>query len=80
VTKGAAALPFVAVQNVLPPGAAFIFTPYDANGNAMGFPPILQNVRSVRVTFTLAGGQDANGVTQIQTTMTGMARLPNSTN
>jgi hypothetical protein len=71
-------IPFVAVQNVLPPGAAGIFTPYNNNGNAMGFPPILTDVKSVRVTFTLAGGQDANGVTQIQTTMTGMARLPNN--
>jgi type II secretory pathway pseudopilin PulG len=71
-------VPFVAVQNVLPPGAAGIFTPYDSGGNQLFFPVTPQNVRSVRITFTLAGGQDANGVTQIQTTMTGMARLPNN--
>src|SRR5262249_52433965 len=74
----AGVVPYVAVQNVLPPGAAGIVTPYDPTGTPLGFPVAPTNVRSVRITFTLAGGQDANGVTQIQNTMTGMARLPNN--
>src|SRR5262249_51943272 len=68
VLKGSAALPFVAVQNVQAPGAAGIFTAYDNTGSPVSLtPPVaLQNIRSVRITFTLAGGRDANGVTQIQ--------------
>jgi type II secretory pathway pseudopilin PulG len=76
VPKGKPAAPFVAVQNVI----AGSYAAYNSSGAPVSLnPPVaLNSIRSVRVTFTLAGGQDANGVTQIQTTMTGMARLPNN--
>lgn len=68
--------PFVAVQNVV----AGSFAAYNNSGGPVSLvaPVNLQSIRSVRVTFTVAGGRDANGATQIQTTMTGMARLPNN--
>ncbi len=73
-TVGAGAA-FTAVENVQPPGAAGIFTGYDVNG----LPTLVAaNIRSVRITFTVQGGLEANNRTPIQITMTGMARLPNN--
>ena len=79
--KGGVAGPtLAAVQNVLDPGTAGVFTAYDVNGNVVNLNPAplpLSQIKSVRITFTLQGGREVNGATQIQTTMTGMARLPN---
>jgi prepilin-type N-terminal cleavage/methylation domain-containing protein len=63
-----------AVENVAPPNPQEFFTGYDISGNPT---IVLANVRSIRVTLTVQGGVDANN-TPIQTTMTGMARLPNN--
>jgi prepilin-type N-terminal cleavage/methylation domain-containing protein len=63
------------VQGVLAPGAAGIFTGYDING----LPTLVAaNIRSVRITFSVQGGFEANNRTPVQITMTGMARLPNN--
>jgi prepilin-type N-terminal cleavage/methylation domain-containing protein len=68
-----------AVQNVIPPGPAGIFTAYDVAGNAMPVPiATLNSVRSISITFSVQGGLDANNRTPIQITMTGKARLPNN--
>jgi prepilin-type N-terminal cleavage/methylation domain-containing protein len=64
-----------AAENVVAPNPQEIFTGYDVNGNPTTVPA---NVRSVRVTFTVRGANDADNATPIQTTMTGMARLPNT--
>jgi prepilin-type N-terminal cleavage/methylation domain-containing protein len=64
-----------AVENVVAPNPQEIFTGYDVSGSPTIVPA---NVRSVRVTFTVQGANDADNSTPIQTTMTGMARLPNS--
>lgn len=88
-----AAATYIEVQNVLNPGAQGIFTPYEANGNAVPGLTLtlpagantqdatygqLQQIKSVRVTVTLQGqAKDMNGSTPIQVTMTGMGRVPN---
>lgn len=64
-----------AVENVAPPNPQEIFTGYDASGNPT---TTLAVIRSIRVTLTVQGGTDADNATPIQTTMTGMARLPNN--
>jgi prepilin-type N-terminal cleavage/methylation domain-containing protein len=64
-----------AVENVAPPNPQEIFTGYDASGNPT---TTLAKIRSIRVTLTVQGGTDADNATRIQTTMTGMARLPNN--
>ncbi len=63
-----------AVENVVAPNPQEIFTGYDINGTPT---IVLANVRSVRVTFTVQGANESDNSTPIQTTMTGMARLPN---
>jgi prepilin-type N-terminal cleavage/methylation domain-containing protein len=66
-----------AVENVLDPGAAGVFTGYDINGSPT---TVAANIRSVRITFTVQGAREADNRTPIQITMTGMARLPNNDN
>jgi prepilin-type N-terminal cleavage/methylation domain-containing protein len=63
------------VENVLDPGAAGIFTGYDKTGAPT---LVTADIRSVRITFTVKNGLEANNKTPIQITMTGMARLPNN--
>lgn len=66
-----------AVENVAPPNPPQeIFTFYDNKGAV-----VTNNaaaIHSISITFTVQGGNDVNGRTRIQSTMTGMARLPNN--
>ncbi len=68
-----------AVENVVAPNAQEIFTAYDSSGNPVppGGGALLSTIRSVSITFTVQGGNDLNG-SPLQTSMTGMARLPNN--
>ncbi len=68
-------LAYTVVENVAPPNPQEIFTGYDAKGNTT---TTLADIRSIRVTLTVQRGVDADNSTPIQTTMTGMARLPNN--
>jgi type II secretory pathway pseudopilin PulG len=70
-------VPSTAVENVVPPNPQEIFTAYDRTGTPVAPGGALSGIRSVRISFTVQGGLEVNGA-QIQTTMTGMARLPNN--
>ena len=72
-------VPSTAVDNVVPPNPQEIFTAYDITGTPV--PPgglNLSSIRSVRITFTVQTSSPEVNNAPIQTTMTGMARLPNN--
>lgn len=91
---GGAPATYIEVQNVLVPGPQGIFLSYDVNGNPQpgltvalaagdttksGSYATLHGIKGVRVGFSLQGTtNELNGVTPVEVTMTGMARIPNN--
>jgi prepilin-type N-terminal cleavage/methylation domain-containing protein len=71
-------VPSTAVENVVAPNPQEIFTAYDVTGTPVPPGGALASIRSVRITFTVQGQGLEDAKARVQTTMTGMARLPNN--